>query len=262
MRTRRLFGGPGGRTLTLLWLWWVFLWGPCPTWAEEAREEDTDEDLLGLEEVSDPLEPMNRVFFALNDAVFVYFVKPAGSIYAEWVPDLLRESVRNFFNNLVTPIRAANCLLQGDLEGVGTEIVRFCVNSSAGFLGTQDPAKVAMKMPPRDEDMGLTLGHYGIPHGFYLVLPFLGPFSARDLTGWVGDQFINPIDFFGEDVWANVGIRAYRWFNDASFQIAEYDAFKKAALDPYVALRNAYFQYRKAKLSYRKPAALPPDRSQ
>ncbi len=192
----------------------------------------------------DPLEPMNRAFFEFNDKAYFWFFKPVAEGYSTVMPDVLRLSLRNFFTNLSMPIRLISCLLQGKIKGVGITLVRFVVNSSAGFLGFQDVAKVALDYPVQDEDLGQVFAFYGIGPGFYLNLPFLGASSLRDTAGWVGGLYLNPWDYIVEDFWPNIGGRAFDMVNKTSLRIGEYEALKDAALDPYVAMRDAYYQYR------------------
>ncbi len=192
----------------------------------------------------DPLEPMNRAFFAFNDAAYFWFFKPVGEGYSAVMPEVLRVSIRNFFTNLSMPIRLVSSLLQGKIESVGMILVRFVVNSSAGFLGFQDVAKQALDYPVQDEDLGQVFAFYGIGPGFYLNLPFLGASSLRDSVGWVGGLYLNPLDYIVEEFWVNIGARAFDMTNKTSLRIGEYEALKDASLDPYVAMRDAYFQYR------------------
>lgn len=194
--------------------------------------------------IPDPLEPMNRAFFAFNDAAYFWFFKPVGEGYSAVMPEVLRVSIRNFFTNLSMPIRLVSSLLQGKIESVGMILVRFAVNSSAGFLGFQDVAKQALDYPVQDEDLGQVFAFYGIGPGFYLNLPFLGASSLRDSVGWVGGLYLNPLDYIVEEFWINIGARAFDMTNKTSLRIGEYEALKDASLDPYVAMRDAYFQYR------------------
>ena len=192
----------------------------------------------------DPLEPMNRAFFAFNDAAYFWFFKPVAEGYSAVMPDVMRLSIRNFFTNLSMPIRLVSSLLQGKMKSVGIILVRFMVNTSAGFLGFQDVAKQALNYPVQDEDLGQVFAFYGIGPGFYLNLPFLGASSLRDTAGWVGGLYLNPLDYILEDWVPNLSTRAFDIVNNTSLRIGEYEALKDASLDPYVAMRDAYFQYR------------------
>ena len=212
---------------------------------EPEDSEDWPEDELSEETLfPDPLEPMNRAFFAFNDAAYFWFFKPVGEGYSVVMPEVLRVAIRNFFTNLSMPIRLVSSLLQGKVESVGIILVRFMVNSSAGFLGFEDVAKVALDYSVQDEDLGQVMAFYGIGPGFYLNLPFLGASSLRDTVGWVGGLYLNPLDYFVEEWWPNIGARAFDMTNKTSLRIGEYEALKDASLDPYVAMRDAYFQYR------------------
>ena len=203
-------------------------------WEDEAEEIDS---------IHDPLEPMNRAFFQFNDKVYFWVLKPVTTGYGKVVPQFGRVCIRNFFSNLVMPVRAVSCLLQGKFESLGIELVRFVVNTSAGFLGFQDVAKQALDFPVQDEDLGQVFAFYGIGPGFYIDLPFLGPYSIRDAVGWGGGLFLNPLNY-AVDFWPNVGVRTYDIVNNTSLRIGDYEDMKEAALDPYVAMRDAYYQYR------------------
>ncbi|MDZ7695978.1 MAG: VacJ family lipoprotein [Deltaproteobacteria bacterium] len=207
-------------------------------------EEDADGWAEGLVTIPDPLEPVNRVFFQFNDKLYFWVLKPVGQGYGYVVPQTARVCIRNFFSNLIMPIRAVSCLLQGKIEGLGIEVLRFVVNTTAGFAGFQDVAKQQLDLPLQDEDLGQVLAFYGIGPGFYIDLPFLGPSSLRATVGWVGQLYLNPLDYLVEDWWSNIGVRSCDLVNRTSLRIGEYESLKDAALDPYVALRDAYYQYR------------------
>ena len=161
------------------------------------------------------------------------------------MPEPLRINVRHFFSNLSMPVRAINCLLQGKIRAFGDELTRFYVNSTVGFAGFFDPAKAKMGLRPQDEDLGQTLGLYGLGPGFYINWPFLGPSSLLDTVGSIGDGFLNPINYAVDETKYQAAIRAFELTNATSLRIGEYESLKKAALDPYVAARDAYYQYRK-----------------
>lgn len=193
--------------------------------------------------IADPLEPVNRAVFVFNDKAYFWVMKPVAQGYRAVVPEGARVSVRNFFSNLGTPIRFANNLLQGRLKGAGTELLRFVINSTIGMAGLFDPAKTGFHVEKRDEDLGQTLGRYGVGQGLYIVWPILGPSSARDTAGLVGDYFADPLSYIA-DPWAEAAVRAYKTENGLSLSIGDYEDLKKSSLDPYVAVRDAYAQNR------------------
>ena len=196
--------------------------------------------------VADPIEPVNRGIFYVNDKLYHGVLKPVAKGYKYVVPEGVRIAVRNFFSNLGTPIRAANTLLQGKFKATGTELARFGINSTIGMAGLFDAAK-DWNLHRKDEDTGQTLGVYGLGHGMYVVLPVLGPSSARDAVGLVGDAFLDPLTYLPTMEGA-IGARSLRSETDLSFRIEEYDELTGAAVDPYIAVRDAYTQYREKRV--------------
>jgi phospholipid-binding lipoprotein MlaA len=221
--------------------------------AEQSKVADEEFDKISVEKLeegffADPLEPINRIFFHFNDKLYFWVLKPVATGYKKVAPEPLRISVRNFFSNLFTPIRAVNCLLQGKFKGFGNELLRFVANSTVGMLGFMDPAKTALNIERQDEDFGQTLGLYGLGPGFFINWPILGPSSLRDTVGLVGDGFIDPLNYLVDSTTYNAATRGYEQVNSTSLTIGEYESLKKAALDPYVSLRDAYYQYRQNKI--------------
>jgi phospholipid-binding lipoprotein MlaA len=165
--------------------------------------------------------------------------------YNSVFPEPVRISVRNFFFNLAMPVRFVNSFLQGELESAGIELARFGINTTIGFAGLFDVAKNSLHLESRERDTGLTLGHYGIGPGPYIIWPFLGPSSLRDTVGMVGDGFLTPVNYITpwEDALA---LEAYEYFNDNALRLGEYEDLIESAVEPYIALRNAYSQHRKS----------------
>ena len=212
-------------------------------------QTDSDFDLLEEElqdrfiEVADPLEPWNRMMFSVNDTLYFWVVKPIAVTYRDITPEPARVGIRNVFENAATPARYVNCLLQGKNAGADTELRRFVINTTAGVLGFGDPALDQYGLKPVDEDLGQTLAGCGLGNGFYIVWPLLGPSTARDSVGKVGDAFLDPLRYV--EPWElSIGISVVDYTNAASFQIGRYEVFKAAAVDPYIAMRESYIQYR------------------
>ncbi len=204
-------------------------------------EEELDEQAV---EVSDPLEPLNRVMYGVNDALFTWVLEPAAGTWEAVIPEDVRVGIDNFFDNLTTPARYVNCLLQGKGESADIELRRFFINTTEGILGFGDPASEKHSLEQVDEDLGQTLGAWGVDPGFYIVLPLFGPSTARDAAGMVGDWFLNPVRYIDSDD-AVIAISAGKVINERSFHVGEYESFKLSAIDPYVAMRDVYLQYRK-----------------
>jgi len=198
--------------------------------------------------IADPIEPFNRAMYHFNDRLYFWVLKPVAQGYSKVVPEPARISVSNFFSNLWSPVRLVNCLLQLNPMGALTELFRFWINTTVGVAGLFDPASSEeINLQAQDEDFGQTLGFYGVGQGFYIVWPFLGPSSPRDTVGRIGDYFTYPISYLDPwYVWS--AVRGYEVVNDVSLRIGDYEALKDAAIDPYVAMRDFYVQYRQKRV--------------
>jgi phospholipid-binding lipoprotein MlaA len=196
--------------------------------------------------IADPIEPWNRAMYHFNDKFYFWLLKPVAQGYKYVIPEEIRGMFSSFYENIKMPIRFVNNLLQGKLAYAGIELVRFMMNSTAGVLGFYDFAK-AVEIPGHDADFGQTLGKYGVGFGFYIVWPILGPSSPRDSVGWAADCMLKPTNYVSSE-WISpegVGLYAHEKVNYYSFHIGDYETLKGAAIDPYIAMRDAYIQYRK-----------------
>jgi phospholipid-binding lipoprotein MlaA len=225
-------------------------------------KDDLEGELKGEEKeitaIPDPLEPFNRAMFHFNDKLYFWVLKPVAQGYNKVVPEPARVGVKNFFSNLKFPIRFVSCLLRADFKGAATQLSRFVVNTAWGVGGFLDPSSSEqLNIPKQDADLGQTLGIYGVGQGFYIVWPVLGPSSARDSIGIVGDFFLYPVSYISP--WYDwLAVRAYEEVNDASLSIGDYESLKEAAIDPYVAIRDAYHQYRQKKVEAGRGKPEPP----
>jgi phospholipid-binding lipoprotein MlaA len=208
----------------------------------------TEEEVGGEElRIADPIEPWNRAMYHVNDKLYFWLLKPAGKGYRYVVPEDVRGIFSKLYENLKAPIRIVNNFLQGKPGYAGLELARFLVNSTVGVGGLRDCAKECFGINGRDADFGQTLGKYGMGFGFYIVWPVLGPSSPRDTVGWVADRALTPTTYISSQ-WIspeNVGLYAHETVNYTSFHLGDYETLKGAAIDPYVAMRDAYVQYRK-----------------
>ena len=201
--------------------------------------------------ISDPIEPFNRVMYHFNDKLYFWVLKPVAQGYNMIIPEVARVSVQNFFSNLAFPIRFVNCLLQADFKCSATELGRFTINTIWGIGGLLDPAsRKELNLQKQDVDFGQTLGVYGVGHGFYIMWPVLGPSSPRDSVEIVGEYFLYPVSYINPwYLW--LGVRSYQEVNDTSLKIGDYESLKEASIDPYIAIRDAYVQYRQKKVKER-----------
>lgn len=196
----------------------------------------------------DPLEGYNRVMFKINDTVDQAVMQPVAMGYRTVVPKPARDCVRNFLHNLHTPVNAGNNLLQGDIQGMASDLSRFIINTTIGIGGLFDVAKdTGLKYRP--EDFGQTLGVWGFGPGPYLVLPLLGPSSIRDAVGLAADSYADPVRIYLYNTHRKglyytrvvlIGIDNREALLDAIYDL------RKHSIDYYAATRSAYFQERDA----------------
>jgi phospholipid-binding lipoprotein MlaA len=166
------------------------------------------------------------------------------------MPEFARIGFSNAFNNLRSPVNIVNNLLQFELSRSLLEFVRMLFNTTIGVGGFIDVSAL-MGFEKQEADFGQTLGMYGIGQGCYLVLPIMGPSSFRDGIGRVGDQFMSPqtyLGYFFLNFWEAGGAYAFEKVNDTTFKIGDYELLQSMSVDPYLAQRNAYVQYRKKKV--------------
>ncbi len=198
--------------------------------------------------VADPIEPINRAFFVFNDKFYLWVVDPVATGYSKVLPRDIRGCVSNFFNNLEEPVRAANCLLQGRFLDTGRTLSRFVLNSIFGVFGLADPAGHEFAIAQVHATFGQTLEVWGIGDGFYLVVPFYGPSTVRDFTGFVVDSVAETTYYpWDNDDVPPMSLLAGEFVNNASLHLGEYQELKSLSFDPYVAFRNGYFQMRNKK---------------
>ncbi|MDL2209593.1 VacJ family lipoprotein [Desulfovibrio sp. OttesenSCG-928-O18] len=215
---------------------------------------DSDDDFLDevydTQLVPDPLEGWNRAMFVFNDGVITYVARPVNTAYTTVTPQFFRDGMGNFFTNLLFPVRFINNLLQGKGYAAGQEFGKFIINTTAGlggfinYTGLNHPELASLD----SEDFGQTLGVWGVGEGMYLYWPLLGPSSARDTVGKVGDWAADPVTWVNP-WWAPYAIKGLRTVNELEEILDVYEDVTKSAIEPYTAVRDAYIQYRRAKVA-------------
>ncbi|MDD6088831.1 MAG: VacJ family lipoprotein [Desulfovibrionaceae bacterium] len=208
---------------------------------EDYEEFDTTQPA-----VSDPLESWNRFWFKTNDVLLLKIIKPIHAGYSAAVPWEFRAMLKNFFHNLLTPLRVVNALLQGYPAQAFAELQKCIVNTTAGFGGFADLTRntiLKASQSPRELDFGSTLASWGIGEGIYLVWPLLGPSTLRDTAGMTVDWALSPL--FWCQHWSAWGIAGELRFNEIDSTVNTYEQVVSGAVEPYSAIRDAYISHRR-----------------
>jgi phospholipid-binding lipoprotein MlaA len=206
---------------------------------------------LNENEIADPLEGLNRAVYGVNEAADILFIGPASTIYHEGMPEPVQGVVRNFFRNLEMPVIAINKLLQGNVDGFGTAVGRFFVNTIAGVGGLADIA-TNVGLPYEDTDFGITLASWGMDPAFYLVLPVIGPSSLRDGIGRGVEWYADPVRLAAHNNdydSAMFGVSAARVLDTRATYDAAISDTRTNTLDTYAAWRSLYSQRRAAEIN-------------
>ena len=195
---------------------------------------------------SDPWESFNEKMFWFNREVLDrYILKPAATAWDFVLPDAVQRGIHNVFDNLKVVQRVVNNTLQLKFAGAATEVARFTINSTVGFVGFFDIAKEGFGIEEHDADMGQTFGKWGMGPGPYLVLPFLPPATVRDGIGYALDAAMTPLYYF-IPWYASIGINATEIVNERSLNLDRFERVAESTIDLYSAVRNAYLQRRAA----------------
>ncbi len=195
----------------------------------------------------DPYERVNRQIFAFNDHFDRALVKPAAKGYTNVVPKPVRGCLANIFDNLFEITSMINSTLQGKPKAAGVNAGRFLMNSTVGVFGCFDVA-THTGLERNKQYFALTMGHWGIGPGPYVVLPILGPSSVRDAFGEIPDYFTDPLSYVTpvKEYYLAYSVR----FVDKRAQLLEATTLvEEAALDPYQFVRDAYLQRTRSRIS-------------
>jgi len=220
-----------------------------------ATVPDDPEDLAAFEETNDPLEPLNRYFFEVHRGLDELIFKPFATVYQGAVPDFIQDGIRNFLDNLTSPVIFVNQLLQGEVDAAGDTFGRFLANTFIGLGGLFDVTDI----PKHDEDFGQTLAVWGVPEGPYLFLPVLGPRPPRNLAGLAVDSFVlDPVYWWAESDKGESWVPPVRYvLNGIDFRarnLETFDEIERSSIDYYAAVRSLYRQQRAEKIRNGRPA--------
>ncbi len=201
-------------------------------------------------------EGVSRTVFKFNMALDDIVLEPVAKGYNK-LPKPLKKGTSNFTSNIATLLSIPNSLLQGNIKQVGHASGSFLINSTFGILGFLNPAE-KLGLKAYKEDVGQTLGAYGVGTGCYFVLPILGPTTARDSIGLIADTFIDPfahitlrekellgISGSNLDYYSVKGTTAIDFRAD---NISNFDNLEKNSIDLYSSLKSIYLQDRENKI--------------
>ena len=199
---------------------------------------------------NDPFEATNRVLFDVTLAVDRTVTRPVAIGYREVLPPGVREIIRNFLDNLSSPVIFINDVLQGEPERAGTTLSRAVVNTSVGIGGLFEVAE-GWGLPKHREDFGQTLAVWGVGEGAYLVVPLLGPSNTRDLFGFGVDFVLDPLFHvrWGNEryvPWVRWGVNVIDF---RSRTIETVDDIERSSADFYAATRGLYRQNRRNEIN-------------
>ena len=202
-------------------------------------------------------EGASRAIFKFNMAVDDIILEPLAKGYNK-LPNPIRSGTSNFTSNIGTLLSIPNNILQGNFKQLGHSVGSFAINTTVGVLGFLNPAqKIGLK--PHKEDVGQTLGSYGLGPGCYFVLPIFGPTTARDSIGLIADTFIDPfahmtihenellgasgntLDFYSVKGATAIDFRADNFTN--------FNSLEKNSLDLYSSMKSIYLQDRQNKIN-------------
>ena len=192
----------------------------------------------------DPWENWNRKVFNFNEGLDNAVLKPVATLYSDVVPQPVRRSVTNFFNNFSDAWSAINNMLQGKFALGFEDATRVGTNTLFGLGGILDVAS-EMGLEHHYEDFGQTLGRYGVGAGAYVVLPILGPSTVRDTAATPLDRLATPPAFF-DGTGTQVGLTLMQIINTRAELLGATRVIDDIALDKYTFIRDAYLQRRRS----------------
>ena len=231
---------PHQRIVASLWLLIVLAFAASGCASSPAAGGDDGDNPVRAE--YDPLEPLNRSLYAINDAVDRYTLKPIARGYKAVVPAFARRGVTNFSQNLTTPRSAINNFLQGKPGPGFTDLGRFLLNSTFGLAGLVDIASEE-GIPVYDEDFGQTLAVWGLPEGPYLFIPILGPNTLLDAVSIPIDILSDPLYHY-DDSSVRDKLYVLRAI-DLRMRLLTAEGLLEDSKDPYLTLRESYLQNRR-----------------
>ena len=201
-------------------------------------------------------EKTSRAIFKFNMVIDDAILEPIAKGYNK-LPNPVKKGTSNFTSNIATLLSIPNNLLQGDIKQLGHSLGSFAINTTVGIFGFLDPAeKIGLKA--HKEDVGQTLGTYGIGPGCYFVLPILGPTTVRDSIGMIADTFVDPfaqVTLKEREIFSSSGnpfdfysVKATHALDFRADNIKNFESLEKNSLDFYSSIKSVYLQDRENKI--------------
>jgi len=209
-----------------------------------SQEPDSaDGDLFQYQEPNDPLEEVNRGIFTFNRGVDTVLLKPAARGYDQ-IPAGFRDIIGNFLDHISLPVVLVNDVAQGEWNRAEDSFARLFVNTFTLGLGDMVPER----HPYHAEDFGQTMAVHGVDDGFYLVLPLLGPSTARDGAGMVADIFLTPWTYVDNTTTFSISTTALDGIRRRHAALGRLEELERDSVDFYARLRSLYYQRRQLKI--------------
>ena len=201
-------------------------------------------------------EGASRAIFKFNMGFDNIILEPIAKGYNK-LPEPIKNGTSNFTSNIATLLSIPNHLLQGNIKGAGDATASFLINTTVGIVGLANPAE-KLGLKAQKEDVGQTLGSYGIGPGCYFVLPILGPTTARDTIGMLADSFIDPFahvtwrekELFGSsgNQFDYIAVKGTTAVDFRADNVTNFDSLEKNSIDLYASFKSLYLQNRENKI--------------
>ena len=203
----------------------------------------------------DPMQGFNRKMFAFNRTADKVAIRPVAKAYVKITGPKERVLISNFFSNLRAPVTIINEVLQGRPVPALQSTGRFVINTTVGFLGFFDPAS-DMKLPAHPTDFGVTLAHWGVPEGPFMVLPLVGPTTLRDVWHLPVDSYFDPLSWYAREhdfAWHTEYLPSTAYLVTLRAGALPLDPIINSSYDPYAFTRDAYRQHRLYQIYFGNP---------
>jgi phospholipid-binding lipoprotein MlaA len=198
------------------------------------------DEKAGKSEVNDPLEGFNRTMWSFNiDYLDPYVIRPAAVAYVNYVPVPVRKGLSNIFSNLDEPASMVNNILMGNGRKAADHFNRFWINSTFGLFGLIDIASAAGIEKHDDKSLSDAIGHYGVGNGPYVMLPAVGPYTPRNVAGFVDSSYA-PLSYL--NIWGMIGKYTVSGLETRASLINQ-EAMLDNSPDPYALTRDAFLQH-------------------